>query len=178
MERLCVQNVFQLFFFFQAEDGIRDFCLSRGLGDVYKRQINAEYMGTDDNFDQLVMKSEKPFFIKFFAPWCGHCKRMHPDWVNLASEVKDIVTIAQVDCTVHKNICSKFGVRGYPTLKFLPEGEKAVEKAIDYRQARTVDAWKAFIMENIKVEEEVKEEEVKEEEVKEEEVKEEEKQDL
>eukprot|EP00828_Plagiopyla_frontata_P043779 TRINITY_DN695_c0_g1_i6.p1 TRINITY_DN695_c0_g1~~TRINITY_DN695_c0_g1_i6.p1 ORF type:complete len:185 (-),score=47.22 TRINITY_DN695_c0_g1_i6:69-623(-) len=133
---------------------------------------------TDDNFDQLVMKSEKPFFIKFFAPWCGHCKRMHPDWVNLASEVKDIVTIAQVDCTVHKNICSKFGVRGYPTLKFLPEGEKAVEKAIDYRQARTVDAWKAFIMENIKVEEEVKEEEVKEEEVKEEEVKEEEKQDL
>ncbi|CZS11492.1 4-hydroxyphenylacetate decarboxylase large subunit [Clostridioides difficile] len=39
---------FRLFFFFQAEDGIRDFCLSRGLGDVYKRQVSA-YAGTDKN---------------------------------------------------------------------------------------------------------------------------------
>eukprot|EP00828_Plagiopyla_frontata_P049434 TRINITY_DN9859_c0_g1_i2.p1 TRINITY_DN9859_c0_g1~~TRINITY_DN9859_c0_g1_i2.p1 ORF type:complete len:104 (-),score=30.57 TRINITY_DN9859_c0_g1_i2:54-365(-) len=44
---VCAFCVVCVFFFFQAEDGIRDFCLSRGLGDVYKRQgINAEYMGS------------------------------------------------------------------------------------------------------------------------------------
>ena len=65
--------------------------------------------------------SGKTVFVKFFAPWCGHCKKMKPDWDKLMAEYsgsKDIL-IADVDCTAGgKSKCDEVGVRGFPTLKY------------------------------------------------------------
>ena len=53
---------------------------------------------TDGNFDDLVKSSDEIWFIKFFAPWCGHCKRLHPIWVDLAiKSCKSNVHIAQAN---------------------------------------------------------------------------------
>jgi thioredoxin domain-containing protein 5 len=69
------------------------------------------------------MKGDVPYFIKFYAPWCGHCKALASTWLELFNETKDkgAVNVVKVDCTNNdaKPICQQFGVRGYPTLKFL-----------------------------------------------------------
>lgn len=82
------------------------------------------------------------WLIKFYAPWCGHCKRLSPIWDRLSIALKAVedVSIAKVDCTVHRRICTRFGVGGFPTLLFLKDGEYW-----KYAQARTMDAFEAFV---------------------------------
>ena len=73
-----------------------------------------------EQFDTLITKTGKAAFIKFFAPWCGHCKKIKPDWDALGDVYEDskTVVIADVDCTAAgKSLCEKFGVKGYPTIK-------------------------------------------------------------
>lgn len=73
---------------------------------------------TPANYDE--QSAGKTVFLKFFAPWCGHCKKMKPDWDTLMEEFKDSSTIlvADVDCTAGgKPLCDSNGVQGFPTLK-------------------------------------------------------------
>ena len=63
----------------------------------------------------------KAVFVKFFAPWCGHCKRMKPAWDSLMKsfETSDSVLVADVDCIGDgKPLCDKVGVKGFPTIKY------------------------------------------------------------
>ena len=74
---------------------------------------------TKDSWDEAT--SGKTVFVKFFAPWCGHCKKMKPDWDKLMKEFEGSseVLIADVDCTAGgKAKCDEVGVRGFPTLKY------------------------------------------------------------
>eukprot|EP01063_Lacrimia_lanifica_P037088 TRINITY_DN751_c0_g3_i1.p2 TRINITY_DN751_c0_g3~~TRINITY_DN751_c0_g3_i1.p2 ORF type:complete len:119 (+),score=65.71 TRINITY_DN751_c0_g3_i1:64-420(+) len=95
---------------------------------------------TPDTFDQHV-GGDKPAIVKFFAPWCGHCKRMAPAWKQLEEEVSTAV-IGDVDCTQHRDLCSKFGVRGFPTLKTFKAGS---QDAGDYNGGRDVASLKAAV---------------------------------
>jgi len=74
---------------------------------------------TDATFKSTVAPPEQVTMVKFFAPWCGHCKKMAPAWVDLAKLMGDDdgVVIAEVDCTQHSSVCSENGVKGYPTIK-------------------------------------------------------------
>eukprot|EP01057_Protomagalhaensia_wolfi_P003258 Protomagalhaensia_wolfi_Nauph_80__3257@NODE_3310_length_830_cov_1019_816688_g2596_i0_p1_GENE_NODE_3310_length_830_cov_1019_816688_g2596_i0NODE_3310_length_830_cov_1019_816688_g2596_i0_p1_ORF_typecomplete_len173_score31_35Thioredoxin/PF00085_20/3e29Thioredoxin_2/PF13098_6/2_1e06Thioredoxin_8/PF13905_6/0_0048Thioredoxin_8/PF13905_6/5_4Thioredoxin_3/PF13192_6/3_5e05AhpCTSA/PF00578_21/5_4e05Thioredoxin_9/PF14595_6/7_4e05Thioredoxin_7/PF13899_6/0_00017Thioredoxin_7/PF13899_6/9_2e03HyaE/PF07449_11/0_0 len=62
------------------------------------------------------------WFIKFYAPWCGHCKRLAPTWEELVDELDDDpINVAKVDATVHKELAERFEIRGYPTLLFFKD---------------------------------------------------------
>mmetsp|Transcript_23479 Transcript_23479/g.51391 ORF Transcript_23479/g.51391 Transcript_23479/m.51391 type:complete len:221 (+) Transcript_23479:81-743(+) len=101
---------------------------------------------TEANYDEFT--AGKVVFIKMFAPWCGHCKKMAPDWNKLMAEYKDSATqlIADADCTAEgKPICDANGVKGFPTLK---HGDPSDLQ--DYKGARTYDALKKFIDEELK----------------------------
>ncbi|XP_071400813.1 protein disulfide-isomerase A3 [Centroberyx affinis] len=77
---------------------------------------------TDDDFDSRIGDHDL-ILVEFFAPWCGHCKRLAPEYEAAATRLKGTVALAKVDCTANSNVCSKYGVSGYPTLKVFRDGE-------------------------------------------------------
>mmetsp|Transcript_8623 Transcript_8623/g.14822 ORF Transcript_8623/g.14822 Transcript_8623/m.14822 type:complete len:143 (-) Transcript_8623:157-585(-) len=99
---------------------------------------------TASNYDEKV-NDGKVWFVKYYAPWCGHCKRLVDTWGELASNYKDSdkVGIAHIDCTVARDVCQAADVKGYPTLKVIHKGEEY--KA--YRGARELGPLKSFIEE-------------------------------
>uniref|UniRef100_A0A8C7IX25 Protein disulfide-isomerase n=1 Tax=Oncorhynchus kisutch TaxID=8019 RepID=A0A8C7IX25_ONCKI len=76
----------------------------------------------DADFDYLAAEHET-MLVKFYAPWCGHCKKLAPDFETAASRLKGTVPLAKVDCTASPDTCGRFGVTGYPTLKIFRNGE-------------------------------------------------------
>jgi len=92
--------------------------------------------------------SGKTVFLKFFAPWCGHCKKLKPDWDKLMAEFagSPSALVADVDCTADgKPLCDENGVRGYPTLKWGDPSDLQ-----DYQGGRTFDELKTFASDNLK----------------------------
>lgn len=101
---------------------------------------------TPDNYFEET--DGKTVFLKFFAPWCGHCKALKPDWDKLMAEFADSKTqlVADVDCTAEgEDLCNEHGVQGFPTLKWGDPSDLQ-----DYEGGRDYEDLKAFADENLK----------------------------
>ncbi|KAI3952537.1 hypothetical protein MKW92_002316 [Papaver armeniacum] len=101
---------------------------------------------TGENFNEIVLDETKDVLVEFYAPWCGHCKSLAPIYEKVASAYKlegDVV-IANLDADKHKDLAERYGISGFPTLKFFPKGNKAGE---DYDGGRDVDDFVSFINE-------------------------------
>jgi len=95
---------------------------------------------TKDTFDSEV-KSAPLIMVEFYAPWCGHCKALAPEYEKAADELKPLgVPLAKVDCTAETDLCSSYGVQGYPTLKVFRDGTPS-----DYSKARKADEIVAYL---------------------------------
>lgn len=100
---------------------------------------------TADDFDRRALLDGKDAFVKFFAPWCGHCKKMAPDYARLAAEFADdpSVFVAEVDCTAEQALCQRFNVEGFPTLRTFSAASAALGDA--YTGGRTYDDLKKHV---------------------------------
>ena len=90
-----------------------------------------------------VLKKRKFSLVMFYAPWCGHCKRLKPHYALAAQLVKQQpkVLLAAVDCTKFTDVCSKFEVSGYPTLKVFKYGKEP----FDYNGGRESQDFVSFL---------------------------------
>lgn len=101
---------------------------------------------TTANWDEYV-NGEKSVMVEFFAPWCGHCKALTPEYEKAADAfaADKTVVIAKVDATVEKELGSRFGVSGYPTIKFFKKGGTTDEV---YNGGRTAEDIVTFMNTN------------------------------
>jgi len=90
---------------------------------------------TGNNFNSIVMDSTKDVLVKYYAPWCGHCKTLAPVWERLGADVSVIedLVIAKFDATA--NEVDGLSIKGYPTLKFYPKNAKS---GIEYDGERDI----------------------------------------
>jgi len=106
---------------------------------------------TDSNFNSLVMGDDDLWLVEFFAPWCGHCKNLAPEWEKVAKEYQGQsgVKIAAVDATVETTLAQKYEIKGYPTIKVFRPGKK--DHPEDYQGGRSASEISSFVKSNMNI---------------------------
>jgi len=92
---------------------------------------------TPTSFRERVLKSDEIWLVEFFAPWCGHCKNLVPEYKKAATALKGVVKVGAIDLDEHKGFGGDYGVRGFPTIKIFGADKN---KPSDFKGARKADA--------------------------------------
>ncbi|CAG8686958.1 14269_t:CDS:2, partial [Acaulospora colombiana] len=139
-------------------EGIAEF-LSKFVNDEIEPSIKSEPIPEKNDgpvsivvahtFEEIIYDKAKDVLVEFYAPWCGHCKKLSPIWDQLGetySKAKDKIVIAKMNCN-DNDIPSNatFKVSGFPTIKLFKAGDKEI---VDYKGDRTLESFIEFIGEN------------------------------
>jgi thioredoxin 1 len=79
---------------------------------------------TDANFEEVVLKSDKPVFVDFWAAWCGPCRMIHPIMDQISEEYEGRAIIAKVDVDANQKYAAEYGVRNIPTVILFKDGQQ------------------------------------------------------
>ena len=95
---------------------------------------------TDENFDEKVLKSDKPVLVDFWAEWCGPCKIIGPILEEIGAEKKDKLKILKLNVDENPQTPQKFGVRGIPTLMLFKDGN-LVDTKVGSLPKNMLESW-------------------------------------
>ncbi|CAI5720672.1 unnamed protein product [Peronospora effusa] len=98
---------------------------------------------TESNFDEAV-SGHDTLLVEFYAPWCGHCKQLTPEYAAAAKNLKQLekpIRLAKVDATAEAQLAERFSIRGFPTLKFFKGNVEAVTDFDGGRTAPEIEKW-------------------------------------
>jgi thioredoxin 1 len=80
---------------------------------------------TDSNFDELVLKTDKPVLVDFWAEWCGPCRMVAPIVAEISTEYEGKAVVGKLDVDSNPGVAMKYGIRNIPTILFFKNGEVA-----------------------------------------------------
>ncbi|CAA7407608.1 unnamed protein product [Spirodela intermedia] len=115
-------------------------------GSSEKSETTASIELNSQNFDDLVLKSKDLWIVEFFAPWCGHCKKLAPEWKKASRNLKGKVKLGHVDCDADKSLMGRFNVQGFPTILVFGHDKDSPQP---YEGARTASAIESFALEQL-----------------------------
>ena len=75
-----------------------------------------------DTLEPTIYESEETWLLMLYAPWCGHCKTLRPEWAKLATNMKGVAKVAKVDASIHRKFDQVYGLKGYPHIVLIPAG--------------------------------------------------------
>ncbi|KAH0813437.1 hypothetical protein GEV33_009353 [Tenebrio molitor] len=121
-----------------------------GIVEFVSHLINPAVITLDDNsFVQLMRKPEDELWVvDFYAPWCGPCQRLGPEWRKLARQVSEFseIKVAQVDCVANADLCSAQNIHSYPTIRLYPVGSKGLNTVAMYNGNRDLVSMKSWLL--------------------------------
>lgn len=99
------------------------------------------------SFNDIVMDNDKDVLVEFYAPWCGHCKKLAPTWDELGAKFSaiDSVVIAKMDATANEVDVEGLDIKGFPTLYFFPGKDK---KPVKYESGRELEDFVEYLKDN------------------------------
>ncbi|KAG5887580.1 hypothetical protein JTB14_009988 [Gonioctena quinquepunctata] len=113
---------------------------ANGITEFVEDMINPTVISLDEgSFIQLMRKPKNELWVvDFYAPWCGPCQKLGPQWRKLAKQVAGLpeIKVAQVDCVASSELCDSQNVRSYPTIRLYPLGSKGMNTVAIYNGNR------------------------------------------
>ena len=86
-------------------------------------------IATDETFEQLVLKNEKPVVVDFWATWCGPCKMVAPEMEKIAAKYEGAVDVVKVDVDANPRISQALNIMSIPTIAFFQPGKQPMGRA-------------------------------------------------
>lgn len=112
---------------------------------------------TEDNFGKKVLDSDDVWLVNFYAPWCPHCKNLKPVYEEASRAIRKEgiknVKLGAIDASQYQSYAQKYGIRGFPTLKYFPAGQKTENDAKEYdleRSSKGILQWAKSISAEIR----------------------------
>jgi protein disulfide-isomerase A1 len=109
---------------------------------LYFASSNVEVL-TTENFEDFISSHDR-VLVEFYAPWCGHCKSLAPEYEKAAATLKSQnseTILAKVDATEEKDLATKFGIKGFPTLKYFTKDVNNPSEYTGGRTEQTIVSW-------------------------------------
>jgi len=123
---------------------IKEF-IAKWQADALSAETDPVMSVSSDTFEELVINNERNVLVEFYAPWCGHCKALAPEYkqVALHYETDDSVAIAKMDATKHKH--QSADIKSYPTIKLYAKGRKHQPIDLGFKANRNKNSLVDFV---------------------------------
>jgi protein disulfide-isomerase-like protein len=122
----------------------------RPNGNLAGLRVNANIGNLKGGFNvETFENSTDPTLALFYAPWCGHCKKVEPIFNQLQQSYGGPAKVVSVNCDENKELAQQHGIKGFPTIRLYPTGMSNASDYNEYQGARTMDGFSSYLSQNV-----------------------------